>query len=83
MCSLYRNKYYNLKLAEATMGRGLEVKRSGRDEPIWVVIHMCMEITQRTSPYSYPYLKTSKNAMYRFCLEGSGGGGSNNIYACN
>jgi hypothetical protein len=28
------------------MGRGQEiVKRSGRDEPMWVVIHKCMETT--------------------------------------
>jgi hypothetical protein len=28
------------------MGRGLgRVKRSGRDEPTWVAIHMCMEAT--------------------------------------
>jgi hypothetical protein len=36
------------------------VKRSGRDEPVWVVIHMCMEATQRL------YLslsQTSKIAM--------------------
>jgi hypothetical protein len=32
------------------------VKRSGRDEPIWVVVHMCMETTQGISLYSYLYL---------------------------
>jgi hypothetical protein len=41
MCSLYRNEYSNLKLAEATVERGLGiVKSSGRDEPVWVVIHI-------------------------------------------
>jgi hypothetical protein len=33
------------------------VKRSGRDEPIQVVIHMCMEATLEISLYSYLYLK--------------------------
>jgi hypothetical protein len=33
------------------------VKRSGREEPIWVVIHMCMEVMQRISLYSYLYIK--------------------------
>jgi hypothetical protein len=32
------------------------VKRSGRDESIWVVIHMCMEAMLGISLYSYPYL---------------------------
>jgi hypothetical protein len=30
------------------------VKRSGRDEPRWVIIHMCVETTQRLSLYKYP-----------------------------
>jgi hypothetical protein len=33
------------------------VKRSGRDEPVWVVISMCMEATLGISLYSYLYLK--------------------------
>jgi hypothetical protein len=32
------------------------VKRSGRDESIWVVIHMCMEAMLGICLYSYPYL---------------------------
>jgi hypothetical protein len=36
------------------------VKRSGRDEPIQVVIHMCMEAMLEISLYSYPYLKLAK-----------------------
>jgi hypothetical protein len=36
------------------------VKRSGRDEPIWVVIYITMETTQGISLYSYPYLKLAK-----------------------
>jgi hypothetical protein len=36
------------------------VKRSGRDEPMWVVIHLCMEPMLGISLYSYPYLKLAK-----------------------
>jgi hypothetical protein len=36
------------------------VKRSGRDESIQVVIHMCMETMLGISLYSYPYLKLEK-----------------------
>jgi hypothetical protein len=36
------------------------VKRSGRDEPVWVVIRMCMEAMLGISLYSYPYLKLAK-----------------------
>ena len=32
------------------------VKRSGRDESIQVVIHMCMEAMLRISLYRYPFL---------------------------
>jgi hypothetical protein len=41
------------------------VKRSGRDEPIWVVIHICMETTQ-SSLYSYLYLKLAKKPCFSF-----------------
>jgi hypothetical protein len=33
---------------------------SGRDEPVWVVIHTCMETKQGISLYSYLYLKLAK-----------------------
>jgi hypothetical protein len=36
------------------------VKRSGRDEPMWVLIHMCMEAMLVISLYRYPYLKLAK-----------------------
>jgi hypothetical protein len=36
------------------------VKKSGRDEPIWVVIHMCMETKPGIFLYSYLYLKLAK-----------------------
>jgi hypothetical protein len=38
------------------------VKRSGRDEPVWVVIHKCMEATLGLSLYSYLF-QSSKNAI--------------------
>jgi hypothetical protein len=33
------------------------VNRSGRDEPIWAAIHMCMEAVLGISLYNYLYLK--------------------------
>jgi hypothetical protein len=42
------------------------VKRSGRDEPIWVVIYICMEETQGISLYSYLYLKLAKTPYFSF-----------------
>jgi hypothetical protein len=36
------------------------VKRSGRDEPTWVAIRMCMEAMLGISLYSYLYLKLAK-----------------------
>jgi hypothetical protein len=74
------------------------VKRSGRDEPIWVVIHKCMEATQGISWYSYLHLKPAKT-LYAFLFnkitekrleqvlprdwgEGGCGDGLNNVYTC-
>jgi hypothetical protein len=50
------------------------VKRSGRDEPMWVVIHMCMEATLGISLYSYLDLKLAKMLclsyyLLMFCLQ--------------
>jgi hypothetical protein len=44
------------------------VKRSGRDEPIQVVIHMCTEVMLGISLYSYPYLKLAKPLCLSYCL---------------
>jgi hypothetical protein len=47
------------------------MKRSGRDESIWVIIHMCMEAMLGFSLYSYPYLKLAKTlhlSCYCLCL---------------
>jgi hypothetical protein len=42
------------------------VKRTGRDEPIGVVIYMCMETTQGNSLYSYVYLKLAKMPCFSY-----------------
>jgi hypothetical protein len=47
------------------------VKRSGKDESIQVVIHMCMEAMLGISLYSYLYLKLAKMlylSYYCLCL---------------
>jgi hypothetical protein len=44
------------------------VKRSGRNEPMWVVIHMCMEATLGISLYSYLHLKLAKTYVFLFIL---------------
>jgi hypothetical protein len=36
------------------------LKRSGRDEPMWVIIQLCMEATLQISLYSCVYLKLAK-----------------------
>jgi hypothetical protein len=40
------------------------VKRSGRDEPVWVAIHHCVEVMLGISLYSYLYLKLAKNDVF-------------------
>jgi hypothetical protein len=44
------------------------VRRSGRDEPMWVVIHMCMEAMVGISLYSYLYLKLAKMICLSYYL---------------
>jgi hypothetical protein len=44
------------------------VKRSGRDESILVVIHLCMEAMLGTSLYSYLYLKLAKMLCLSYYL---------------
>jgi hypothetical protein len=65
------------------------VKRSGRDEPTRIAIHMCMEATLGISLYSYLYLKLAKILCLSYHLLcflfnkiGKGGGGPNNVYTC-
>jgi hypothetical protein len=42
------------------------VKRTGRDEPVGVVIHVYMETTQGISLCSYLYLKLAKMPCFSF-----------------
>jgi hypothetical protein len=44
------------------------VKRSGRDEPMWVAVHKCMEAVLRISLYSYLYLKLAKTLCLFYYL---------------
>jgi hypothetical protein len=44
------------------------MKGSGRDEPIWFAIHMCMESTLGISLYSYLYLKLAKTPSFLLSL---------------
>jgi hypothetical protein len=68
MCLGYRNEYRNLKLAGATMGSELgKSEEDGRDEPIRVVIHICMKTTQE-SPYVAIYLKLAKLPCFSYYL---------------
>jgi hypothetical protein len=89
MCSLLRCKYNNLKLYLSLRllweGDQEVVKRSGRDEPMWVAIHMCIEAMLGISLYSYLYLKLAKMlclSYYLLCFpinkirEEEGGSGS-------
>jgi hypothetical protein len=42
------------------------VKRSGRDETIWVLIHLYMEAVLGISLCSYPYLKLAKTLCHSY-----------------
>jgi hypothetical protein len=44
------------------------VKRTGRDEPIWVVVHICIETIQENSMCIYLYLKLAKTVCFSFYL---------------
>jgi hypothetical protein len=44
------------------------VKRSGRDEPIGVVIHLCMEAMLGISLYTHVYLKLTKMLCLSYYL---------------
>jgi hypothetical protein len=47
------------------------VKRTGRDEPMLVAIHKCMEAMLGISLYSYLYLKLAKTlclSYYNLCF---------------
>jgi hypothetical protein len=40
------------------------MKRLGRNEPVWVAIHKCMEAMLGISLYSYLYLKLAKTLSF-------------------
>jgi hypothetical protein len=71
-------------MAEATVGRDQEVtKKPGRNEPMWVAIHMCMEAIRGSYLCSYLYHQQTKLIClfyYLLCLlfnkMGEGGIGS-------
>jgi hypothetical protein len=44
------------------------MKGTGRDEPIWVVRHTCMETTQGISLYTYLYFKVAKTPGFSYYL---------------
>jgi hypothetical protein len=44
------------------------VKRTGRHEPVGVVIHICMETTQGNYLCSYLYFKLAKISCFSFYL---------------
>jgi hypothetical protein len=44
------------------------VKRSDRDEPMWVAIHKCIEAMPGISLYSYVYLKLAKMLCLSYYL---------------
>jgi hypothetical protein len=44
------------------------VKRFGRNEPMWVAIHMCMEAALGISLYSYLYLRLAKMLCLSYYL---------------
>jgi hypothetical protein len=59
------------------------VKRSGRDESVWVVKHMCMEAMLGISLYSYLYLKVAKIlclSYYLFNKTGEQEGGTGSVW---
>jgi hypothetical protein len=69
------------------------VKRSGRNEPMWVAIHMCKEAMLGISLYSYLYYYLLCFLFNKFRKQegriGSAGkwrwgevGGTNNVYTC-
>jgi hypothetical protein len=70
------------------------VKRSGKDEPMWVAMYKCMEATLGISLYRYLFFKLAKMiclSSYLLCYlfnknreeeGGEGGSGTNNTYTC-
>jgi hypothetical protein len=69
MCSLRRANKVILNWQRPLWEGDQEVvKRSGKDEPMWVAIHRYMEATLGISLYSYLYLKLSKTLSFLLSL---------------
>jgi hypothetical protein len=72
MCSLQRSKYVILNWQRPLWEGDHEIaKKSGRDEPMWVAVYMCMEAILGISLYSYLYLKLAKTlclSNYLLCF---------------
>jgi hypothetical protein len=65
MCSLQRSECSNLKQAESTLPRRLgSSERFGRDEPIWLALHMCIEAILGIPLHSFLYLKLTKYYVF-------------------
>jgi hypothetical protein len=61
------------------------VKSSGRDEPIWVVIHICMKNAMFfLLPFIFSSTKSENKRMKQVLPRGWGGEayGPNNVYTC-
>jgi hypothetical protein len=65
--SLYKNEYRIFKPVETTITRGLRKKKNRTDGPIWVIIHICMEMLQENCICSY--LKQTKMSFFLFVLQ--------------
>jgi hypothetical protein len=67
--SLYKEKDHFLIFKILSRDLLKSVKQSGRDESMWVAIHMCKEATLGISLYSYPCLKLEKTlCLSNYCL---------------
>jgi hypothetical protein len=70
--SISKREYSTLKTTEVTMGGDWKVvNKSGRDESIWVVVHLCTEAMIGISLYSYLNYKLGKVlclSYYFLCL---------------
>jgi hypothetical protein len=67
--SLDKNEYRIFKPVEITIRWGISKKEKNRgDKPIWVIIHIHMEMSQGNSLYSY--LKQTKMLCFLFYIIG-------------
>jgi hypothetical protein len=61
---MYRREYSKNLHRPLWEGDWGVVKKSGRDEPIWVVTYICLETTQGISLHSYLHLKLAKMSHF-------------------